>query len=166
MQESSLATQEVCVCENACRIGSHNLSLPPTVLSLSGTLMISTELKEEESGSTVLGSIELPESLFIALTDKEEEEENELGVWFSLHKTAHLFSPMDSLSENNSVSTPVISATVGGHSVEGLDEDDPIIITLRLLNQVCVCVCVCVWVCDVAEHLLSGCYSSFPKALD
>ena len=54
-------------------------------------------------------------------------------MWFSLHRTAHLFPLVN--SENDSVSTPVISAALGGHRVEDLEE--PLRITLRLLDQVC-----------------------------
>ena len=109
-------------------------------LSRTDSLRVLAELKESGEGSTVLGSIQLPSSLFETLADKEASE---LGLWFSLHKSAIFFPHPDTAAENGSVSTPVVSATLGGHHVEDLEE--PVVITLRLLNQVCMpCVCVCV----------------------
>jgi hypothetical protein len=86
---------------------------------------------ESSSGAPVLGTIALPGSLFLSLDDKELTE---VGLWFSVHRTANMFPLLDISSENDSVSTPVISATLGGHHVEDLQE--PVRFTLRLLDQV------------------------------
>jgi hypothetical protein len=92
-----------------------------------GPLTISES--EGDAKSTVLGTIHLPPSLFDALADQEATE---IGLWFSLHRTANFFTLEDASSENDSVSTPVISATLGGHAVRDLEI--PVLFSLRLLN--------------------------------
>ena len=94
-------------------------------------LYIATLEVDTSSRAPVLGTIQLPSSLFLSLDDKEVTE---VGLWFSLHRTANLFPLLDFTSENDSVSTPVISATLGGHHVDDLSE--PVRFTLRLLDQV------------------------------
>ena len=95
-------------------------------------LKIETETSTEDSpdSGTVLGSIHLPPALFLALS----EELTEVGVWFSLHKRGSFFPLPDDATVNDSVSTPVISATVGGHAMHGLLE--PVLFSLQLLNRV------------------------------
>ena len=97
--------------------------------------MLKVSINDSSSRIEVLGAISLPGSLIHAMVDKEAMG---LGMWFSLHRTANLFPLSDISSEYDSVSTPVISATLGGDQVEDLEE--AVYFTLRLLNQVCVCV--------------------------
>ena len=103
-----------------------------THVGTTAPLKIETETSTEDSpdSGTVLGSIHLPPALFLALS----EELTEVGVWFSLHKRGSFFPLPDDATVNDSVSTPVISATVGGHAVHGLLE--PVLFSLQLLNRV------------------------------
>lgn len=76
-----------------------------------------------------MGAIHLPPELFEVM-DKEVAE---VGMWFSLHENGNFFPLPDGASENDSVSTPIISATVGGQKVQDLKE--PIMFSLHLLNK-------------------------------
>jgi hypothetical protein len=113
---------------------------------------------ESTSGAPVLGTIELPGSLFLSLDDKEVTE---VGLWFSLHRTANMFPLLDISSENDSVSTPVISATLGGHHVEDLPE--PVRFTLRLVNQSVTDTNCASWDYDTEGWTTSGCETESVK---
>ena len=88
---------------------------------------------QPSDSDTILGTIHLPPSLFRTLNDKELTE---VGVWFSLHRVGSLFPLPPTASENDSVSTPIISATVAGQTLQDLPESEPVRFSLRLHNQV------------------------------
>ena len=85
--------------------------------------------KEKKLGSSVLGNIQLPSSLFKALP---VETDDMIGVWFTLYRKGSFFPPPE--FKNNSLSTPVISATVEKYPVYGLR--DRVSFSLQLFNKV------------------------------
>ena len=74
-------------------------------------------------------SIALPPSLFMRISGSE------VGIVFTFYETATLFPLPDETCNNLTVGSAVIGALVAGHSFTDLR--DPVIILLRLINQVC-----------------------------
>lgn len=105
--------------------------LSPSLFLVSTTAPhILAATKPTSPAESVLGTILLPPSLFKTLSDDKSRD----GIWFSLHENANFFPIIEDAAPNETVGSPVISATVGGESIVKLSE--PVLFTLRILNEV------------------------------